>query len=324
MVRRRPGSIFSKRSDGLDAIVYRSPSSTWDKVRYDPWLFVARKAYAACTPQLPPLPPENQDDSTARIVCISDTHSLHDEVPPLPPGDILIHAGDLTATGSVREVDAALAWLHAAPHPHKIVIAGNHDRALENPTTRDTLLAQYPSLTYLEDTSALLTIRGRLLSVYGSPRTPLHGAGSFHYPYGAQPWAHVPAFTDILVTHGPPAFHLDNRRAGCPRLLEVLHRRRPALHVFGHIHASRGVECASYGRAQAAYERVCRGKNRWQHTAKALWLLGAALWAKVRGRPRFRRGEDTVLVNASSLGGFRDDLRREAIVVDIPLPDRAS
>ena len=50
--------------------------------------------------------------------------------PPLPPGDILIHAGDLTKRGTEGEVDSALAGLDAAPHAHKIVVAGNHDIAL--------------------------------------------------------------------------------------------------------------------------------------------------------------------------------------------------
>ncbi|EED14291.1 phosphoric ester hydrolase, putative [Talaromyces stipitatus ATCC 10500] len=60
-----------------------------------------------------------------RVVCISDTHTLewHD----IPDGDLLIHAGDLSNDGSVREIQATVNWLKTLPHRHKIVIAGNHD-----------------------------------------------------------------------------------------------------------------------------------------------------------------------------------------------------
>ena len=40
-----------------------------------------------------------------RIVCISDTHSLHDRMRhPLPKGDVLIHAGDISNRGGERDV----------------------------------------------------------------------------------------------------------------------------------------------------------------------------------------------------------------------------
>ncbi|KAL4953979.1 hypothetical protein BDW69DRAFT_183953 [Aspergillus filifer] len=63
-----------------------------------------------------------------RIICISDTHNA---TPLLPPGDILIHSGDLTVRGTLEEVQAQLRWLHSQPHPHKIVIAENHDLLID-------------------------------------------------------------------------------------------------------------------------------------------------------------------------------------------------
>lgn len=42
-----------------------------------------------------------------RIVCISDTHNC---TVKLPPGDILIHAGDLTNKGSKSEVSCCSAF----------------------------------------------------------------------------------------------------------------------------------------------------------------------------------------------------------------------
>ncbi|KAI0026337.1 hypothetical protein K488DRAFT_15819, partial [Vararia minispora EC-137] len=52
-----------------------------------------------------------------RLVCISDTHEHELSV---PPGDVLVHAGDLTHAGQVRGVRAAAAWLSSMPNPHKM------------------------------------------------------------------------------------------------------------------------------------------------------------------------------------------------------------
>lgn len=65
-----------------------------------------------------------------RIVCISDTHSRHGNMLQLPPGDVLIHAGDFTNTGSRRDTEEFVAWMDAQPYKHKIFIAGNHDTSL--------------------------------------------------------------------------------------------------------------------------------------------------------------------------------------------------
>lgn len=47
-----------------------------------------------------------------------------------------------------------------------------------------------------------------------------------------------------MITHGPPKYHLDGSTAsrGCEYLRQALWTVRPLLHVFGHIHESRGVQ----------------------------------------------------------------------------------
>ncbi|KAI0641438.1 Metallo-dependent phosphatase-like protein, partial [Trametes meyenii] len=203
-----------------------------------------------------------------RVVCISDTHNGHLNIPPLPPGDILIHAGDLTNSGNVPELRGALKWLSSAPHPHKVFIAGNHDAALAVPDKRDALLARYPNLIYLEDSSVTLTVKGRDLTIYGSPRTrwPVTRGrrGVFQYTAeeGGNRWT-IPPSVDILVTHGPPQYHLDVAGFGCPQLRSHLWRVRPRLHVFGHIHQGRGVTRATWTRVQHAYELVSAGEDGW-------------------------------------------------------------
>jgi hypothetical protein len=65
-----------------------------------------------------------------RIVCISDTHAKHGRMLPLPEGDVLIHGGDFTNTGSRRDTEDFVMWMDAQPFKYKVFIAGNHDTSL--------------------------------------------------------------------------------------------------------------------------------------------------------------------------------------------------
>lgn len=55
-----------------------------------------------------------------RFVCISDTHSR--EPTSLPDGDVLIHAGDLTAWGTPKEMYTTIDWLKSCPHRVKLCV----------------------------------------------------------------------------------------------------------------------------------------------------------------------------------------------------------
>ena len=68
-----------------------------------------------------------------RIVAISDTHTLHNAL-ILPEGDVLIHAGDGTLSGSMKETIAWAAWMKEQAKRFKYVVlcGGNHDFALEH------------------------------------------------------------------------------------------------------------------------------------------------------------------------------------------------
>ena len=72
-----------------------------------------------------------QKTGALTCVCISDTHGLHESLAPLPEGDVLIHAGDCLGSGSLRSLEAFAEWFEAQPHRHKILVAGNHDDAIE-------------------------------------------------------------------------------------------------------------------------------------------------------------------------------------------------
>ena len=177
-----------------------------------------------------------------RIVCLSDTHGHHDEI-EVPDGDLLVHAGDFTKRGTLAEVADFDAFLARLPHPHKVVVAGNHDFLFERePALARATLAH---ATYLEHDAAELGG----LRVFGSPWQPWYRNWAFNLQRG-EPlrarWAEVPAEIDLLVTHTPPQGVLDRvhdgTRVGCEELRAALARVRPRAHVFGHIHESYGCE----------------------------------------------------------------------------------
>ncbi|SMQ48989.1 unnamed protein product [Zymoseptoria tritici ST99CH_3D7] len=189
------------------------------------------------------------------VICISDTHTL---IPTfIPPGDILIHAGDLTNAGTPAELQAQIDHLSSLPHRYKITIAGNHDTYLD-PASRKTLSpadqagsVDWKDIIYLQNSSTTLDFSDRTsrnhgrVKVFGSPHVPLVGGPehAFQYPREEDMWTgKIPQDADIVVTHGPPRFHLDLpgvRAMGDPFLLREVRRTKPLLHVFGHIHAGR-------------------------------------------------------------------------------------
>ncbi|KAL8382698.1 hypothetical protein RB595_006471 [Gaeumannomyces hyphopodioides] len=200
-----------------------------------------------------------------RVVCISDTHEH--TLARVPDGDLLIHAGDLTSSGTVDAIQRQLDWLGSLPHQHKVVVAGNHDTWLD-PVARPHLPTapaegaklDFGGVVYLLDELVRLDFKasGRSLAVFGSPHIPRCGGAenAFQYLRGFPPWeGKVPLETDILVTHTPPRHHLD-LGLGCAGLLEEVWRVRPRLHVFGHVHSGAGRQAVFFDDAQLAFERL--------------------------------------------------------------------
>lgn len=178
-----------------------------------------------------------------RIVCISDTHSLHQKMPPLPDGDVLIHAGDSLGQGTLSNLEALNEWLGELPHRHKILIAGNHDEIFQ--TQPERARAAVTEAFYLEDSG--IELEG--FYFWGSPWTPVFMNWSFMLDPQSllEKWQQIPEKTDVLITHGPP-HGLGDRipdgyraiHAGDPFLRSRVADIQPKLHVFGHIHEGYG------------------------------------------------------------------------------------
>ncbi|PCH40732.1 Metallo-dependent phosphatase [Wolfiporia cocos MD-104 SS10] len=214
-------------------------------------------------------PPPAPGAGWTRFVCVSDTHTRAVRV---PPGDVLLHGGDLTHSGKAAEFEGVLAWLGALPHAAKIIIAGNHDLSLDGhdgwydrnwrrwhesakkqDVARIRELLQGPKaaqagIVYLEDRKYEFEAKenGRMWSIYGSPWSPWFMDWGFNYERGEEADQRVAAFpkADILLTHGPPHEILDKtiheEHVGCESLLARLPSLRPRLHLFGHIHEDHG------------------------------------------------------------------------------------
>ena len=279
---------------------------------------------------------------------ISDTHNHQ---PDLPPGDIPIHAGDRTENGSFDEVQAQLNWLSAQPHAHKIVVSGSRNVLLD-----EAFLEKYPerrygqsktrhdldwgSVTYLCNESITLaldvpaspnhqgipmdttTSKKRSLKIYGSPYTPQYGISAFQYPRDEDVWAGKIRLTRISsLSMGRPNSTLIRAtftRAGCRLLGQEVGRVRPRLVVFGHIHAAYGTEDVVMDAVRQRYEEVMGNWGGWGTLMLiAVYVLCARMKNMVVGRERMvQREKVTTFVNASIVGGSRNEVQNQPIVLE--------
>lgn len=175
------------------------------------------------------------------IVAISDTHNRHSKV-EVPEGDILVHAGDFTTRGDIRDVRRFNKFLGTLPHKHKIVIAGNHDFCFE----REPEIArkELTNCIYLQDEA--IVVEG--IKFYGSPWQPWFFDWAFNLQRGEEinsKWQLIPKDTNVLITHGPPRGFGDKvvngLPVGCDDLLRKIQEVKPKYHIFGHIHEDAGI-----------------------------------------------------------------------------------
>ena len=318
------GRVFN--GGGLEPLLSRPhTASAWQRFAAQPCVFLARVLYdyscsSSCSSsvrmaptRLPLQKPQQQQQQQARItvVCISDTHNSQ---PDVPDGDVLIHAGDLTQSGTLVEIERAVGWLRGLPHRYKIVVAGNHDLLLdpsfhsarggggggggstgigrergrqeEDEADRPRASREridWTGLVYLNDEATTLQFTSsgsgtRQLSIYGSPLTPRHGNWAFQYPrcQAEDIWRdRIPAGTDILVTHGPPKAHLDSTAGlGCDSLLREVWRKRSRLRLHVFGHIHAG-----YGPDWLRFDQVQREYEKTVAAHGGLANLVRMLWA---------------------------------------------
>lgn len=200
-----------------------------------------------------------------KIVCISDTHNLHDQI-VLPDGDVLVHAGDSTMLGRIDELENFVNWFGRQTHKHKVLIAGNHDWGMESNqkayekffykrglpvgdvnsirTYIEGLCNTY-NINYLNNTSTI--IEG--LKFYGSPDQPAFCGWGFNRTNAQlnEIWKKIPDDVNVLITHAPSYGVLDSLEycgtmvGDVPLMKRINTLANLKLHVFGHIHPDYGV-----------------------------------------------------------------------------------
>ncbi|KAJ6439213.1 calcineurin-like phosphoesterase [Purpureocillium lavendulum] len=146
-----------------------------------------------------------------RVVCLSDTHL---QTVVIPPGDVLIHAGDLSQSGHPDEIQQAISWLSSQPHKYKIAIAGNADLFLDKSVSRvpqgdhsrhgidDGL--DWGEIRYLNRSTTTIEFENhegsRSLTIYGDPNVPRcgpDGQEGFQYDTDVDHWRDsIPSGTD--------------------------------------------------------------------------------------------------------------------------------
>jgi Icc-related predicted phosphoesterase len=185
-----------------------------------------------------------------KLVCISDTHMEHEQV-TLSTGDILICCGDVS-TYNNKNYDSFLIWMSKTNFKYKILIAGNHDKWMEDDPIRIKQKCDENGIIYLQDNG--ISING--YKFWGSPWTPKrkknrNDAFTLSRKDLLQKWDLIPKDTDILITHCPPygigdlnsnGYTSKMYQSGDYCLLKTIGRlSNLKLHLFGHCHYGRGM-----------------------------------------------------------------------------------
>lgn len=233
----------------------------------------------------PRLDPEQDTDDELREASVNN--KVH-RIPtafrdPLPEADVVLHCGDLTKRSTPPEYRETFAMLREIRAPLKIVIAGNHDMALDKPfwSEHQTYLrlpndpdlnfptealqiiqeAKADGVRYIEEGLHTFDLNnGARLRIYASQWTPEYGGWGFQYGEDGHSFD-IPSDVDVAMTHGPPRGVLDYAgrdgvRAGCNWLFEAVHKAKPKIHCFGHIHEAWGAYLARWKEGEGITGRV--------------------------------------------------------------------
>ncbi|WP_028486830.1 metallophosphoesterase family protein [Thiomicrorhabdus chilensis] len=206
-----------------------------------------------------------------KIVHLSDTHGWHkdskceewlEEIAKEHQPQVVIHSGDfMRHSMSSRDLNDFLDWFEELPFEHKILVPGNHDRFCEQfETDKDFRYMVIPDEVHLLINESI-EING--VKFWGSPYTPEFHNWGFQLDKGEEleHWNKIPVDADVLITHGPAKFILDDKYAefsigrkrrkessefyesalGCPFLAErIKELNKLQAHLFGHIHGGYG------------------------------------------------------------------------------------
>jgi len=210
----------------------------------------------------------NVEADVQRVVCISDTHEQHHSV-QVPPASLLIHCGDAfvnnrkqrnTQKQDYKKLTEFASWLASLPiSGEKVIIGGNHDRALEA-LGKDKVSSVFRKhderIHYLEDEECPAGTTG--FKIWGSPLSEGGTNQAFQTSLEERLGKIPRGGVDILMTHGPVK----------DAVIKDLH---PRVHVCGHIHHHYGVR--SVGGTICINASILDGHHQPSHGVFVLDLL---------------------------------------------------
>ncbi|KAF2797039.1 Metallo-dependent phosphatase [Melanomma pulvis-pyrius CBS 109.77] len=298
---------------------------------------------------------------SVRFLVLSDTHGS--ELPSYPECDVVLHCGDLTEDGSAASISSALQALGKSKAELKLAIAGNHEISLDKEyyLSEGGLEADYlksrslvsgpdpeaekNGVTFLEEgTHEFILKSGATFRIFTSQWTPKYGSSAFQYDSGEDrfnpteltpKWAKnvgtetsiVPEGIDIVMTHGPPKYILDDtsdgRSAGCEHLRRAIARTKPRIHCFGHVHGGYGIQRIEFNSsaklvskdeesdAIVTLPKDFIGKNQAKRKGYASLPPGAA--------EAFRTKKQTLIINAAIMDDSQEP-GNAPWIVDLELP----
>eukprot|EP00008_Paramoeba_atlantica_P010237 CAMPEP_0201489572 /NCGR_PEP_ID=MMETSP0151_2-20130828/22888_1 /ASSEMBLY_ACC=CAM_ASM_000257 /TAXON_ID=200890 /ORGANISM="Paramoeba atlantica, Strain 621/1 / CCAP 1560/9" /LENGTH=315 /DNA_ID=CAMNT_0047875205 /DNA_START=862 /DNA_END=1809 /DNA_ORIENTATION=+ len=185
-----------------------------------------------------------------RFVSISDTHNHHRRM-VLPPGDVLIHTGDLVANYSKNsDIQAHFAdvvdWFCELSSSYQLIliVAGNHDTLLDWENYSDEARATLKRLPKNCKILSGSSCHFRGLHIWGSPlltsrketMNKRYRSNAFERPRKVREkaFSKIPEKLDVLLTHTPSFGYAGDV---CLRgKIEEL-KYPPKFHCFGHHHS---------------------------------------------------------------------------------------
>ena len=200
-----------------------------------------------------------------KLVIISDTHNLHDEL-DLPVGDVLIHCGDYSYSGQDNEVISFLTWMQEQTKKYRLVIGGhgNHELGPYEDREHFNELKTVFAPDVIWPHMRIFTDPVTSLNFFFSPYvTTINGRWAFEASSSEyqEIVKHIPDYVDILISHGPPFNILDTFvrhsidwdsqqndyahsirefKIGSKVLAERIKEIEPKLVCFGHCHENGG------------------------------------------------------------------------------------
>ena len=301
-----------------------------------------------------------------RICIISDTHSAipwppgdseHAFRTPLPPADLLLHAGDFTKDGRLYEHEATLELLKNASAELKIVIPGNHDITLDEEFYASQW-NRFHGSNYREEPAACMDLytneaavaagivlikegiqtfrlrSGAKFTVYASAYQPNYSNWAFAYERhedrynrsskyatftASCPIPDHPAI-DIMLTHGPPYGILD-RTVRTKENVGCQNLRKAVQRCKPRLHAFGHVH-EGWGIAQMDWDQTSLTEIAVGPDEPEVLAAGAAMIdvsGSAPGTQALRWGRETLFVNASIMN-VQYKPHNAPWIIDLDLP----